>query len=136
MALSAFRLRGYSCSLFQLPLAWTFTHEEIFREPRKYCASRSQGCRRVLQRKFFYVFTCEYCFSHYATIAILFLTRYHLLFQDWRGYVVAGFSLVWIGNLYIGIFGRLRQEIKSERVEVALELEDLSIDIENAGAIS
>jgi len=65
-------------------VAWTFTHEEIFREPREYCAARSVKCRRLFERKFFYVFTCEYCFSHYATIALLFLTRYHLLFPDWR----------------------------------------------------
>ena len=107
-------------------VAWTFTHEEIFREPREYCAARSGKCRRILQRKFFYVFTCEYCFSHYATIALLFLTRYHLLFPDWRGYVIAAFALVWIANFYMGIFGRLRLEIKSDRLEVALEEKQLS----------
>ena len=100
-------------------IAWTCTHEEIFREPREYCAARSQNCSKLLQRKFFYVFTCEYCFSHYATIAVLLLTRYHLLFTDWRGYVIAGFSLVWIAIFYMGIFGRLRLEIKSERLQVA-----------------
>jgi len=47
------------------PPAWTVTHEEVFREPREYCLQRSQKCRRLLQRKFFYLFTCEYCFSHY-----------------------------------------------------------------------
>jgi hypothetical protein len=109
-------------------VAWTFTHEEIFREPREYCAARSQICRRILERKFFYMFTCEYCFSHYATIAVLFLTRYHLLFQDWRGYIIAGFSLVWIANFYMGIFGRLRLEIKSDRLEVAREEQQLTKD--------
>src|ERR1700693_1388213 len=83
-------------------VAWTFTHEEIFREPREYCAARSGKCRRILQRKFFYVFTCEYCFSHYATIALLFLTRYHLLFPDWRGYVISAFALVGVAPASLG----------------------------------
>jgi hypothetical protein len=107
-------------------VAWTLTHEEIFREPREYCSARSQECRSVLKRKFFYVFTCEYCFSHYASIAVLFLTRYHLLFPDARGYVIATFALVWVANFYMGIFGRLRLEVKSERLEVALEEKQLS----------
>src|SRR4051794_10036413 len=48
-------------------VAWTVTHEEIFREPREFCAEKSKTCQRLLQRKFFYLFTCEYCFSHYVT---------------------------------------------------------------------
>jgi hypothetical protein len=107
-------------------LAWTFTHEEIFREPREYCAARSGKCRRLMQRKFFYIFTCEYCLSHYVTIALLLLTRYHLLLLDWRGYVIAAFAVVWVANFYMGIFGRLRLEIKSERLEVAREEKQLS----------
>jgi hypothetical protein len=62
--------------------------------------------------------TCEFCFSHYVTVAFLFVTRYKLLFSDWRGYLISGFSLVWIANLYMSIFGRLRLEIKRERVEI------------------
>jgi hypothetical protein len=99
-------------------VAWTVTHEEIFREPREWCAKKSQACKRLLERKFFYLVTCEYCFSHYVTVALLFITRYKLLFPDWRGYLISGFSLVWIANLYMSIFGRLRLEIKRERVEI------------------
>jgi len=101
-------------------IAWTVTHEEIFREPREWCVSRSQTCRTMVQRKFFYLFTCEYCFSHYVTAAFLYITRYRLLFDDWRGYLVAGFSLVAVANLYMSLFGRLRGEIKQEKVEIAL----------------
>src|SRR5204862_859503 len=39
-------------------IAWTITHEEVFREPRDFCQRKSQSCRRLLERKFFYVFTC------------------------------------------------------------------------------
>jgi hypothetical protein len=104
-------------------IAWTVTHEELFREPREWCATRSKSARGLLYRKFFYVFTCEYCFSHYVTGALLLVTRYRLFFDDWRGYAIAGFSLVWIANVYMSLFGRLRLDIKYERVEIAAEQE-------------
>ena len=99
-------------------IAWTVTHEEVFREPREYCLDKSQKCSRFYQRKFFYIFTCEYCFSHYVTVFFLIITRYNLLYQDWRGYLIAGFALVWVANLYMSLFGRLRLDIKRERVEI------------------
>ncbi len=98
-------------------VAWTVTHEEIFREPRDYCARRSREGRRLIERKFFYLFTCEYCFSHYVTVFFLFLTRYKLLLDDWRGYLISLFALVAVANVYISAFGRLRQEVKSEKLE-------------------
>lgn len=100
-------------------IAWTVTHEEVFREPREWCIQNSQRCRRLVQRKFFYLFTCEYCFSHYVTALFLWLTGFKLLFDDWRGYLIGGFSLVWVANLYMSLFGRLRLDIKRERVEIA-----------------
>ena len=48
----------------------------------------------------------------------LWVTRYHLMFDDWRGYVIAGFSLVWVANVYMSLFGRLRLNIKGERLEI------------------
>ena len=105
-------------------VAWTITQEEIFREPREYCIQKSKDCKTVWQRKFFYLFTCEYCFSHYVTIVFLFLTNYTLLLTDWRGYVIAFFALVWIANVYMSLFGRVRQDIKKEKTEIkALEKE-------------
>ncbi len=98
-------------------VAWTVTHEEVFREPREYCARRSRDCRSGLARKFFYLFTCEYCFSHYVTAFFLFVTRFRLLYDDWRGYLVSFFALVAIANVYMSSFGRLRQEVKSEGLE-------------------
>jgi hypothetical protein len=100
-------------------IAWTVTHEEIFREPRDWCVNRSKTCRSIFQRKFFYLFTCEYCFSHYVTVGLLVLTRYHLWLPDWRGYVLAGFSLVFIANIYMSAFGELRLEIRQDRQEIA-----------------
>ena len=98
-------------------VAWTVTHEEVFREPREFCAERAQSSRSLLARKFFYLFTCEYCFSHYVTIFFLFLTRFRLLLDDWRGYLIAFFAVVAVANVYMSSFGRLRQEVKSEKLE-------------------
>jgi hypothetical protein len=98
-------------------IAWTVTHEEVFREPREYCKRRSQNCRRWYERKFFYLFTCEYCFSHYIAVIFIFIARYKLLFDGWRGYLVAWLALVWIANQYMSIYDRLRLDIKSERLE-------------------
>ena len=106
-------------------IAWTVTHEEIFREPREFCVYKSKNCKHIWQRKFFYLFTCEYCFSHYVTIATLILTGFQLLFADWRGYVLAGFSLVWVANVSMSLFGRLRLDIKHERVEIDSEEAEL-----------
>jgi hypothetical protein len=102
-------------------VAWTITHEEVFREPREWCQRNSQNCRRIFQRKFFYLFTCEYCFSHYVTILLLIITRYKLLYTDWRGYMIAGFSLVWVANVYMNLYSHIRLDIKRERVEIAVQ---------------
>ena len=99
-------------------VAWTVTHEEVFREPRDFCKSRSENAPSVLRRKFYYLFTCEYCFSHYVAAFFLWLTRYHLLLEDWRGYLIAWFSLVFVSNLYMGAFGIVKLGVKRERVEI------------------
>jgi hypothetical protein len=99
-------------------IAWTVTHEEVFREPREYFIKRSKIGKTILERKFFYLFTCEYCFSHYITIGILTFTGYKLLLDDWRGYVLAGFSLVWIANIYMSLFGLIRLDIKKDGTEI------------------
>jgi len=122
--------------LFVLPIpiasiTWTVTHEEVFREPRDWCAARSKSCRRLYSRKFFYLFTCEYCFSHYVTAVFLFITRYKLLFDDWRGYLIAGFSLVWLANVYMSFFGRLRLEIRDNRIEIAAAESRARGDVKN-----
>ena len=99
-------------------IALTVVFEEIFREPREWCVKKSATCRSLLERKFFYLFTCEYCFSHYITAIFLVITRYKLLYTDWRGYLISGFALVWVANQYMSLFGRLRLDINRERVEI------------------
>jgi hypothetical protein len=102
-------------------VAWTVTHEEVFKEVREWCLDRSEKSRRWYQRKFFYLFTCEYCFSHYVAGGAVLLTGYRLLLPDWRGALLAWFTLVWVANVYISLFGRLRLDIKRERVEIKAE---------------
>ena len=119
--------------LFAVPVAcvsWTVTHEELFRDLREWLTARSNAARNLLSRKFYYLFTCEYCFSHYVTIVMLLITRFTLVFPDWRGYVIAGFSMVWISNLYMSLFGRLRLAITSERQDI--EVVEQMVKKENA----
>ena len=99
-------------------VTWTVTHEEIFKELRDFCLKKSLQGKTLLERKFFYLFTCEYCFSHYVVVLFLFLTDYKLLMDDWRGYVISGFALVWIANVYINLFGLIRQATKKEKTEI------------------
>lgn len=97
-------------------LAWTVTHEEIFAELRNYCQKQSINGRSILRRKFFYLFTCEYCFSFYVTAIFLFLTRYHLLMAGWIGYLISELSLVWMANMYMSLFLFIRTDINKERI--------------------
>ena len=102
-------------------IAWTVTHEELFDEFHHWCVDKSKHCATMVQRKFFYLFTCEYCFSHYVSAAVVWLSGFTLLVPDWRGALIAWFTLVWVANVYMSLFGRLRLDIKRERVEIKAE---------------
>lgn len=114
-------------------VVWTVTHEEFLREPREFCKNKSDLCRSLFERKFFYLFTCEYCFSHYVTMFFVWFAGFKLLIDDWRGYVLAIFAVVWVANAYMSLYARLRVDIRSERAiaDVAMkeaELRQKSID--------
>jgi hypothetical protein len=102
-------------------IAWTITHEEIFKEPREYCVKKSRECKELYKRKFFYLFTCEYCFSHYVTAFFIIITKYRLLFDDWRGYLISFFAVVFVANVYMSLFAYLRQSLKVEKIEAKLK---------------
>lgn len=102
-------------------IAWTVTHEEIFREPREFCVEKSRNSDTIWKRKFFYLFTCEYCFSHYVTAFVILITGYQLLFNDWRGYLISFFATVFVANIYMTLFGLLRQNLKAEKIEAKLK---------------
>ena len=114
--------------LLALPIAciaWTVTHEEVLKEPRDFCLEKSKSSASLLVRKFFYLFTCEYCLSHYITIFFLIITKYTLLFTDWRGYLIGGFALVWIANMYMSIFGLVRVGLKREKIVADIKENEL-----------
>ena len=97
-------------------IAWTVTQEEVFREWREVCKEKSETCRNIVQRKFFYVWTCEYCFSHWVTLGLLIITGFKLLFDDWRGYLIAFFAVPWIANQLMSLYRMLRVDIKHENL--------------------
>jgi hypothetical protein len=101
-------------------IAWTFTHEAVLREIQEFCKVRSKT-GSWLKRKVFYLFTCEYCLSHYVTALLLVITRFKLVLPDWRGYVISLYSLVWVANQYISIYDRLRLDIKHEHISISTQ---------------
>jgi hypothetical protein len=103
-------------SMIVASVSWTVTQEEIFSEWRELCEKNSKACESTLKRKFFYVFTCEYCFSHWVTIGVLFLTGFRVLIDDWRGYILAFFLIPWLANQWMSLYRRLRVDIKHEDV--------------------
>ena len=104
-------------SIVVASLSWTVTQEEIFSEWREGCNEKSQNSASILKRKFFYVFTCEYCFSHWVALGIIALTGFWVLLDDWRGYILAFFLLSWIANQWMSLYRRLRIDIKHENLK-------------------
>lgn len=106
-------------------VAWTVTQEDIFRELREYCAEKSKNGKSIVERKFFYIFTCEYCFSHWVTLFFLLLTGFRLLLDDFRGYILAFFAIPWLANQWMSIYRRLRVGIKYENLQAKVVEEEL-----------
>lgn len=123
---------GYEQQIFSIlivsvavaSVAWTVTQEEIFREAVDLCDRRSKAASNILERKFFYVFTCEYCFSHWVTLAFIILADIRILIDDWRGYVIAFFVIAWIANQWMSLYRRLRVGIKHEAILAEKQEED------------
>ena len=113
-------------------VARTVVFEEVFREAREFCEHKSKTCGTLFRRKFFYLFTCEYCFSHYVTIFFLLITRYKLMYDDWRGYLIAFFALVFVANSYLNLYSRLRIDITSEKK--AIEVKEAEAEVKKKQA--
>jgi hypothetical protein len=94
-------------SLVVASIAWTVTQEAIFEEPREFAGRKSESASNIFVRKFFYV-------CHWVALLVILLTRYKLLFDDWRGYAVAFFLLPWIANQWMSLYRLLRVDIKHE----------------------
>ena len=60
------------------------------------------------------------------------LTGYRLMYADFRGVIVAFFALVFVANIYMSLFSRLRVEITSEKKQIEAhdkEIEKLDSEI-------
>ena len=106
-------------------IAWTVTHEELFRDFHEYCVSKNKKSKNWFESKFFYLFTCEYCFSHYVTLAFLIITKYKLLIGGFWGYIIAGFALVFVANIYMSLFALIKVDIKLERADLEIKEEKI-----------
>jgi hypothetical protein len=98
-------------------VTWTVTHEELLREPREWLQGRSAAASSWWMRKFYYMWTCEYCVSHYVAAAAVVVMDLPILVPDWRGYVVSWLALVAIANVCMSLFAHLRVETAKERTE-------------------
>lgn len=120
--------------LLAIPIACvarTVVFEEVFREPREFCMRKSKACRTTLARKFFYLFTCEYCFSHWVAIIFVAITGYKLMYSGFLGAMIGFFALVMVANFYLNTYSRLRLEITSEKKSIeAKEKQIEKIDTE------
>jgi hypothetical protein len=58
------------------------------------------------------------CESRQTAAAMLAITRFKLLYTDWRGYMVSPFALFWMAKVYMGAFANLRLDIHHERIEI------------------
>jgi hypothetical protein len=112
-------------SLGVASISWTVTQEEVFREFHDYCAACSEKSKNILSQKFFYLFTCEYCFSHWVTFGVLAFSGFRLLIDDWRGYLVSFFVLPWLANQWMSIYRHIRVAIKYENTLAKKEEKDI-----------
>jgi len=99
-------------------VAWTITHEEIFREPREWLSERSRSSGSWFVRKVCFALTCDYCVSHYVAAVVIALSGFQLIFADWRGYLFSWLTLTAIANVYLALFSHIRVEIGKERAEL------------------
>ncbi len=44
-----------------------------------------------------------------------------MLYDNWVGYIISFFSVVWVANIYMSLFGRVRIEMKTEKIEAKIK---------------
>src|SRR5665213_3346863 len=102
-------LQVLSLFIIALPIAsiaWTIAHEEVVRELRDICLRKSKTCKRIYECTFFYLFTCEYCFSRYVTAAFL-ISHLQASFS--------GLARISHRRLYLGLGGeRLHEPLRQD----------------------
>lgn len=107
------------------------TTEEVFRQPREFCATRHRqygeslrgpGGANFTQRvslfvleKLCYIPTCDYCLSFWVSLIVVWLAEFSLHFDDWRGFALATFVVMGVANVYLAIFSHLRVDLRKQR---------------------
>lgn len=107
-----------------------FTTEEIFRQPREFCAQQHQhyddltanGAQRfagrlryLLLAKLCYVPTCDFCFSFWVSLVVVWIAEYSMYYNGWRGFALATFVVMGVANVYLSGFSHLRVDLRKER---------------------
>jgi hypothetical protein len=102
--------------------AWALAKEQIFREIRDVCdrSSKDQQCSWLI-RKIAYMPTCEYCNSFWIALVALLFLQYQVLWDDWRGYVLAQFFTWSLAVAYMSIYQLLRVDIRHGQEKVETE---------------
>lgn len=97
-------------------ITWTLAHEEVVREPREWLIEKSKTATRWWTRKFFFMWTCEFCLSYYVAAAVILIMDFRLITDDWRGIAAALLATTALANAAMSAFARLRVELGTERV--------------------
>lgn len=108
----------FSLALIVAVVARTVTQEEVMRELREFCARQSKH-GPLPKRKLCYLFTCQYCFSHYVALGVVLLTGFRFWTTGFWGVVFAMFALVAVANLYMAAYERLTVATREARVRIA-----------------
>jgi hypothetical protein len=105
--------------LLAIPVAsivWTFTQEEVFKEVRDSLkAYQKRHADSFWRQKLAYLPTCPYCLSHYVAAVFIAVFNFHMLADDWRGYVVSLFTLVLVTNLYVSLYNLVRVALRRQK---------------------
>jgi hypothetical protein len=56
---------------------------------------------------------------------MLIMTKYTLLYEGWRGYLIAGFTIVWIANVYMSVYNLIRIDLKKNKLIAKKEEQNL-----------
>jgi len=104
-------------SLLVATISWTVTNEEIFRTLREGAQRLRENSHFAPTRYLLYPLSCEYCFSHWVTLAVVVWFRPVLMYSDVRGSILAGFVIVWLANWQMSAYRRLRLSIAVKGAE-------------------
>jgi hypothetical protein len=107
------------------------TTEEVFRQPREFCAARHRQYGDLLRRrdsasmaerarlfvleKACYVPTCDFCLSFWLSLVVVWIADYALFFEGWRGFALATFVVMGVANVYLSVFSHLRVDLRKQR---------------------